>query len=604
MGTSIRLLAAALLLSPAAIPAERGAATTPPKPAPAIKASATVRRWMRTMTLRDEVAQLVFIAFHGESPHTRSREYAKFLRLIRDVKVGGLILTNVSNGRVVQKAEPYALAAFLNRMQRLARVPLMVGGDFERGASMRVEGTTVFPHAMAFGAAGDPELSRFEGQVTAREARALGVHWVYYPVADVNTNPDNPILNIRSFGENPRAVAALVRAFIEGAHSDKKNPVLATAKHFPGHGDTAVDSHMNLPAIPADRARLESVELVPFRAAIEAGVDSIMTAHIAVPALAPADLPATLSPAILTGLLRNELGFKGLVITDALEMGGIAKGFSSGDAAVRALEAGADTLLMPSDAEAAIRAVVAAVEDGRLSRPRIQESVVKILAAKEKLGLDRRRSVDVEALGDVLNSPEANEKAQQIANRAVTLVRNEGNLVPLAAPERACYVVLPEGRYSAEGQVFVQEVHRRQSKAPVTTLDPSLSRPDLDSALAKLSSCETYVLAAFSSVAANRGSVGLAGDQPYVVETLAASGKPLALIALGNPYLLRSFPKVTAYLATFSTVPPSETAAVKALWGEIDIRGRLPVSIPGSAQVGDGIALRAARPAAPNGTAR
>jgi beta-N-acetylhexosaminidase len=604
MGTSIRLLAAALLLSLAATPAERRAATTPPKPAPAIKASATVRRWMRTMTLRDEVAQLVFIAFHGESPHTRSREYAKFLRLIRDVKVGGLILTNVSNGHVVQKAEPYALAAFLNRMQRLARVPLMVGGDFERGASMRVEGTTVFPHAMAFGAAGDPEFSRFEGQVTAREARALGVHWVYYPVADVNTNPDNPILNIRSFGENPQAVAAQVRAFIEGAHSDKKNPVLATAKHFPGHGDTAVDSHMNLPAIPADRARLESVELVPFRAAIEAGVDSIMTAHIAVPALAPADLPATLSPAILTGLLRNELGFKGLVITDALEMGGIAKGFSSGDAAVRALEAGADTLLMPSDAEAAIRAVVAAVEDGRLKRARIEESVVKILAAKEKLGLDRRRSVDVEALGDVLNSPEANEKAQQIADRAVTLVRNEGNLVPLAAPERACYVVLPEGRYSAEGQVFVQEVHRRQSKAPVTTLDPSLSRPDLDSALAKLASCESYVLAAFSSVAANRGSVGLAGDQPYVVETLAASGKPLALIALGNPYLLRSFPKVTAYLATFSTVPPSETAAVKALWGEIDIRGRLPVSIPGSAQVGDGIALRAARPAAPNGTAR
>ena len=254
-------------------------------------------------------------------------------------------------------------------MQRLATVPLMVGGDFERGASMRLEGATVFPHAMAFGAAGDPSLTRYEGEITAREARALGVHWVYYPVADVNNNPDNPIINIRSFGENPKDVAAHVKAFIEGAHADKKNFVLTTAKHFPGHGDTAVDTHMNLATIPADRDRLERLELVPFKAAIEAGVDAVMTAHIAVPALAPPDVPATLSPAILTDLLRKQLGFKGLVITDALEMGGIAKGFSSGEACVRALEAGADTLLMPTDPDAAIRAVLAAEQSGRISAP-------------------------------------------------------------------------------------------------------------------------------------------------------------------------------------------------------------------------------------------
>ncbi|MGD0048161.1 MAG: glycoside hydrolase family 3 N-terminal domain-containing protein, partial [Bryobacteraceae bacterium] len=311
----------------------------------AVKPSAAVRRWMKGMTLRDEVAQLVFVAFPGAAPHTRSREYLRFLRLIRDVKVGGLILTNTANGgRTIQHAEPYALAAFLNRVQRIAKVPLLVGGDFERGASMRVAGTTVFPHAMAFGAAGDPEFSRFEGQVTAREARALGVHWVYYPVADVNINPDNPVLNIRSFGEDPQAVAAQVAAFIEGAHSDPHNYVLTTAKHFPGHGDTSVDSHLNLATVPASRERLESVELVPFRAAIAAGTDAVMTAHVAVPALAPPDLPATLSPAILTGLLREELGFKGLTITDALDMGGIVKGFPAGDAAVRAIEAGADTL--------------------------------------------------------------------------------------------------------------------------------------------------------------------------------------------------------------------------------------------------------------------
>ncbi|MGA3260619.1 MAG: glycoside hydrolase family 3 protein [Bryobacteraceae bacterium] len=564
----------------------------------AVKPSAAVRRWMKGMTLRDEVAQLVFVAFPGAAPHTRSREYLRFLRLIRDVKVGGLILTNTANGgRTIQHAEPYALAAFLNRVQRIAKVPLLVGGDFERGASMRVAGTTVFPHAMAFGAAGDPEFSRFEGQVTAREARALGVHWVYYPVADVNINPDNPVLNIRSFGEDPQAVAAQVAAFIEGAHSDPHNYVLTTAKHFPGHGDTSVDSHLNLATVPASRERLESVELVPFRAAIAAGTDAVMTAHVAVPALAPPDLPATLSPAILTGLLRGELGFKGLIITDALDMGGIVKGFPAGDAAVRAIEAGADTLLMPADAEAAIRAVVAAVENGRIKRRRIEESVVKILAAKEKVGLDRKRFVNVEGLGDVINSPEANEEAQQVAERAVTLVRNEGGVLPLAAPERACFLTLAESRDSNEGQTFSQEVRARLAHATVTTLDPSLSRADVDAALARLTPCETYVVAAFASVTAYQGSLGLGGDLPHAMGTLTASAKPLVLVALGNPYLLRSFPSVAAYLATFSSVAPSEAAAVKALWGEIDIRGHLPVSIPGLAARGDGMQVKASRPA-------
>jgi len=547
------------------------------------------------MTLRDQVAQLVFIPFHGEAPNSRSGEYRKFMRLIRETKVGGLILVNVSNGRVVQKAEPYALAAFLNRMQRLARVPLLVGADFERGASMRVEGTTVFPHAMAFGAAGDPEFSRFEGEVTAKEARALGIHWVYYPVADVNNNPDNPIINNRSFGENPEAVAANVKEFIEGAHSDKHNFVLTTAKHFPGHGDTNVDTHVNLATIAADRERLERLELVPFRAAIEAGVDSIMTAHVAVPALSPPDLPATLSPEILTDLLRKQLGFKGLVITDALEMSGIAHGFGPGDAAVRALQAGADTLLMPADPEVAVKAVVAAVESGRISRQRIQESLVKILSAKEKLELDHKRFVDLESIGDVVNSPEANERSQEIADRAVTLVRNRGDLIPLATPEHACYVVMAEGRFSAEGQIFAQELRRRLTRPALVTIDASMPREVMDREMQRLTGCDAYAVAAFASVSAGRGSVGLSGDLPRVLEGLTASGKPVALIALGNPYLLRNFPDVAVYLATYSSVPPSEVAAVRALFGEITIRGHLPVTIPGLAALGEGILVQATR---------
>ena len=497
---------------------------------------------------------------------------------------------------MLQKAGPYAVGAFLNRMQRLARTPLMVGGDFERGASMRVDGATVFPHAMAFGATGDPSFARYEGEITAREARAMGVHWVYYPVADVNNNPDNPIINIRSFGENPQAVAGHVKAFIEGTHADKKNYVLSTAKHFPGHGDTAVDTHLNLATITGEMDRLNHVELVPFRAAIEAGVDSIMTAHIAVPALAPSHLPATLSRAILTDLLKKEMGFKGIVVTDALEMGGIAKEFGTGDAAVRALEAGADTLLMPADPDAVVKAVVAAVQSGRLTRRRIQESVVKMLSAKERLGLDKKRFVDLEAIGDVVDSPEANEKAQQIADRAVTLVRNGGSMIPLAAPERACYVVMPESPFSNAGQAFAAEVRRRVPKASVTVWDPTFSRAALDESILKLAACESYAVASFTSVAAYRGTVGmLGGELPHALEVLIASGKPVALIALGNPYVLRNFAGVSAYLATFSNVPPCEVAAVRALFGEIDISGHLPVSIPGQAKYGDGIQVRATR---------
>jgi beta-N-acetylhexosaminidase len=568
------------------------AATSPKAPPPA-KVSATVRRWMKTLTLREEVAQLVFIEFHGGSPNTRSRDYQKFVRLIRDTNVGGLILTNATTSRGVQKAEPYALAAFLNRMQRLARVPLMVSADFERGASMRVSGTTAFPAAMAFGAAGDPELTRFEGEVTAREARALGIHWVFAPVADVNNNPENPIINIRSFGENPQDVAAHVKAFIEGAHSDKRNYVLTTAKHFPGHGDTAIDTHLSLAEITADRARLDALELVPFRTAIQAGTDSVMTGHIAVPALAPQEVPATLSPAILTGLLRNELGFKGLVITDALGMGAIVNGFGAGDAAVRALEAGADTLLMPADPDVAIRAVVAAVESGRLKRARIQQSVIKLLAVKERLGLDRKRAVDVESIGDVIDDPAVNEKAQEIADRAVTLVRNDGNLLPLAAPDRTCFVTMTEGRYSNDGVTFSQEVRKRAPKASLTTLDGTMMHAQVEDILQKMPACPQYAVAAYAPVNAGAGTVGMSSELSRAIDALIATGKPLALVALGNPYLLRAYPKAASYLATFSSVAPSEIAAVKALWGEIAIRGHLPVTIPGEARYGEGIQLPA-----------
>jgi beta-N-acetylhexosaminidase len=552
----------------------------------------SARSWLRSLTLPEKAAQLVFIPFNGAAPHPRSRQYQRFLRLVRDVRIGGLILVNWVSGRVAQRAEPHALAAFVNRMQRLAPVPLLVTGDFERGASMRVAGTTPFPHAMAFGASGDPDFTRRQGEITAREARAMGVHWVFYPVADVNNNPDNPIINIRSFGEDPESVARHVRAFIEGARGAAGARVLTTAKHFPGHGDTAVDTHHRLATIPGDRERLNTVELIPFRAAIEAGVDSVMTAHLAVPAMGVPDMPATLSPAILTGLLRRELAFKGLIVTDALDMGGIAKGYDSGEAAVRALEAGADVLLMPPDAEQAVNAVVAAVREGRIRQSRIDASLARVLAVKEQVGLHRRKMVDLDRIEDVINAPESNDLAQQVADRAVTLVKNDGGLLPLADGSRAAYLMLAGSRSSTQGQMMTEEISKRAAGALVMELDPSLDVARTVDAAARKG---IIVVAAFSQVGAYRSNAQLAGDYPQLMEALIASGKPVVMVALGNPYLLRHYTRVAAYMTTFSTVEPSEVAAVKALFGEIDVRGRLPVSIPGVAGCGEGIQLVARR---------
>jgi beta-N-acetylhexosaminidase len=576
------------LIAMAASPAIVGAAAVKRATKPAERP--VVRRWLSSLTLNQKVAQLVMIPFYGEAPNTRSRQYRRFLRLVQESGVGGLILVNRTEGRGIKRAEPYALAAFLNRMQRLAKIPLIVGGDFERGPSMRVDGTTLFPHAMAFAAGGDPQATKYMGEITALDSRALGVHWIFFPVADVNSNPDNPIINIRSFGENPQQVSEHVRAFIQGSRADPKNRILTTAKHFPGHGDTADDSHLKLPSVQSDKARLESVELVPFRAAIEEGVDAVMTAHIAVPALDAPDLPATLSPAIMTGLLRDELKFKGLIVTDALEMGGVAKGYSTGDAAVRALEAGADVLLMPPDPEAAIRAVVAAVRKGRISMKRIDESVARVLAAKQSVGLDRTKLVDVEAIADVINSPEAAARAQEITDRAVTLVKNEGNVLPLQNPKDACFFVLAEGRYSNEGLAITQEL-RQRSATKIVALDPTLPDSELDAAAQNAASCDQIVVMAFASVAAYRDNLALPGGFPKLIENLIATGHPVTLVSLGSPYLVRSFPKVSAYMTTYSPVATAEVAAVKALFGEIDIGGHLPVTIPGIAELGFGIAV-------------
>src|SRR3984885_4571111 len=368
------------------------------------KANSSVRQWTRSMSLRDKVAQLIIVPIYGEPANTRSAEFRKYQHLIRDLHVGGVIVTGHSLNGGVRNAEPYAMAALLNRLQKLARTPLFVAADFERGASMRVNSTTAWPYSMAFTAAEDLEAVTEEGADTARDARAMGVNWLFAPVADVNNNPDNPIINIRSFGENPAEVSSFVQAYINGAHSDRKNPVLVTAKHFPGHGDTKEDSHLALARLDADRDRIEAVELPPFKSAIAAGVDAVMTAHLAVPALEPDNIPATVSSKILTGVLRDGLCFLGLWVTDAMDIQGRAAMFDTAEAPVGAIQAGADVPLMPKRAEDAIRGVVAAVERGRISRKRLDDSVNRVLAAKARLGLRGKKLVDLEAFA-VLSAP-------------------------------------------------------------------------------------------------------------------------------------------------------------------------------------------------------
>jgi beta-N-acetylhexosaminidase len=552
------------------------------------------------LSLRDRIAQMIMVRGYGDYPPSSNAEYQRFVHWIRDLHVGGFIVAGrIRDGNVIP-AQPFEMAVFINHMQRMARLPLLIGSDFERGASMRVTNTAKFPYMMAFGAARELDATRELGTATAREAHALGVTWVFAPDADVNNNPDNPIINTRSFGEDPQTVASNVAAFIEGAHSDPGNYVLVTAKHFPGHGDTSEDSHMQLARLDQPKERIESVELAPFRAAIQHGVDAVMTAHLAVPAFEPEQIPATLSRNVLTGLLRDELGFKGLVVTDAMEMKAVTSLYPSSEAAVRAVEAGADVLLMPTDPDACIRGIEAAVRSGRISRARINQSVLRILAAKRRTGLFRSRFVKLDSITDDLEAKKLEDLAQRVAERAFTLVKDEKHLFPLPSSEGACLITMTDDAFSTRGQVLAATLQRQAPTLQVYQVNSTMSAGLLQQIANDTAQCrETYV-AAFITVAANRGSVALLGGLNDFMKTLTQAPSPVALISLGNPYLLRDFPQVSSYAATFSSATSSELAAAKAILGDIAISGKLPVSIPGFAKIGDGLTVPEKRDTASN----
>jgi beta-N-acetylhexosaminidase len=584
--------ALALLLSMAAMGATKPSAKTKKAPVltPEQRAAQAI---MKSMTLHDRVAQLIIATCYGDAPGTKTAEYQRYKHWVRDLHVGGFIVANRVDHGAVRNAEPHAMALFLNQMQKMAKTPLVIAADFERGASMRVTGGAAFPYNMAYGAARDIDAVRYEGLATARQARAIGVHWVFAPVADVNNNPENPVINTRSFGENAEDVARNVAAYIEGAHSDPKNRVLVTAKHFPGHGDTDTDSHMALAQVTANKERLETVEFTPFRAAIAHGVDSIMTAHLSVPAIEPDNIPATVSSKVLTGVLREELKFQNIIVTDAMDMQGLAQMFNQGEAAVRALDAGADVLLMPVNPETVIHAVLSAIEGGRLKKTRIDESVMRVLEAKVRVGVMKKKLVDLDEISDVFDSEEDVAQAQQASDHAVTLVRNEHDVLPLAASAQSCLVVVVERRTSTAGTRMIDAYRKFSPKSQIVTVDASMNAAALAAIVGDTSKCSAIVVAAFATVAAYKGSVGLSGELTPFVAKLTEGSVPVALVAMGNPYLLSAFPKTAAYLATFSSTNPSEVSAVKALFGEIPIAGHMPVTIPGFSKYGDGIQLPA-----------
>src|SRR5246127_2551149 len=386
---------------------------------------------LRKLSTEEKVGQLFMVWGRAQFLNNDSDAYAQLREVINKYHVGGFAMTVPVDGPFLIKTEPYEAAVVLNRLQQDSRLPLLFAADFERGLTMRLNGPTTFPHAMAFGAAGKVEYSEAFGRITAEEARAIGIHWNFFPVADVNSNPANPVINTRSFGEDPQQVGELVAAYIKGAH---EGGMLATAKHFPGHGDTATDSHLGVARVSGDIAHLKSIELPPFQKAIDGGVDSVMIAHVTVPALEPDPTRvATTSPRVVTDLLRKQMKFDGIVTTDALDMAGVARLSAShvGRAAVEAFKAGNDLLLIPADLDASYREMVKAVESGEIPAARLDESVLKLLKAKASLGLNKARLVDVTGVGQAVGKPQNMLVGQEVADDAVTLVRENGNVLPL-----------------------------------------------------------------------------------------------------------------------------------------------------------------------------
>jgi len=581
---------------------------------------------LRKMTPEEKVGQLFAIWVRVQFLNDADPIFVQLRDNIRKYHVGSLVMSVPVDGPVLLKSQPSVAAELLNRLQKSSKLPLIVSADFERGVSMRLNGTTVFPHAMAFGATGKTENAEAFGRITALEARAIGVHWNFFPDADVNSNPANPIINTRSFGGDPKEVGDFVAAYIRGAH---EGGMLVTAKHFPGHGDTATDSHLGVAQVTGDRARLDAIELPPFKRAIEAGVDSVMVAHVTVPALDPTpNRVATTSSAIVDGLLKEEMGFKGLVVTDALDMAGLTRLYAKdiGRAAVESFKAGNDMLIIPANLDASYRSILEAVRSGEISRPRLDQSVRKILELKASLGLTKARLADLSQLSSQVAKPENLEVGQRIADEAITLVRDNGKVIPLQSfgaslgtPEaalpyqsmveesnRLVAVIFSDDLRTDSGRMLERQILARAPDARIIYVDARSAAGMKPTVVEAMETAGHVIAAVYVVPSAGKALRAAGGGLTNTVAMDNATGSLLTAIldraadrtvvlAMGNPYMVLDFPAIENYVCAFSNATVSETAAVKAIFGEISISGHLPVTIPGIASRGEGLE-RPARP--------
>lgn len=569
-----------------------------------------VDRTLHKMTVEEKVGQVFMIWVRAQFLNINSAEYRKLSDEIARYHIGSFAMSVPVEGPFLIKSQPYEAAMLLNNLQQQSKLPLLIAADFESGLSSRLNGTTVFPHAMAFGAAAKQEYAESFGKIVAQESRAIGVHWNFFPVADVNSNPANPIINTRSFGENPQQVGDLVAAYIRGAHS---GGMFATAKHFPGHGDTATDSHLGVAQVSGDKQRLDSVELPPFRQAIAAGVDAVMVAHVTVPALEPdPNRVASTSPEIVAKLLQQQLGFHGITITDAMDMAGLTHLYAAniGRAAVDAFKAGNDVLLIPPDLDASFGAMVEAVKSKEISPERLDLSVRKILQAKATLGLQQTRLVNINAIDELVGTPENAAIAQRISDDSLALIRENGKVLPLTSQKvspaglpyqaavpiqnRTALVIISDDVRLESGRALERQFRSRVPDATILYVDPRIAEASSAEILKAADAAEKLVVAVYAVPApgVRNGLGAITSADPTGVllqQILDHAAQKTMVVAVGNPYLAKDFPAIQNYLCTFSTASVSEVSAVKALFGEIPIRGQLPVSIPNVAPRGSGI---------------
>lgn len=590
----------------------------PVRPAPVVAAAALpdvldkqAERWVdetfKRMTTDEKVGQLFMTSIDSMYLASDTERFDALVEKIRTLKVGGIIafggserapsvLLNNTYGTVTL-GQPFAVASTLNRLQDVSAIPLLNAADFETGVAMRIAGATGFPRAMAFGAAGNDQLAFEAARITAKEGRALGIHMNFAPVADVNNNARNPVINTRAFGEVPAAVGNLNAAYIRGL---KAGGMLSTLKHFPGHGDTDVDSHIGLPVITHPRERLDAVELPSFRAGIAAGADAIMTAHIQLPALDPGEFsPSTLSRPIITGLLRDEMKFNGLVVTDAMTMDAVSRRLTPGEAAVRAVSAGNDLILQSPDDAAAITAVKAAVTAGQIPMAQIDASVRRILRTKARLGLHRNKRVSLDDLPALVGGREHAKVAREVSQRAVTLLKDDRNSVPLRAGREAAVLYLSvldypsNWRIASPSRTTIPELRQRWPSLTAIELSDRSTPSEIDLIRATALRYDAIVVSVYVRASSGSGRMDLAPPVSRLLQDLARmtanTPKPFVTMFFGNPYVPMFLPELPAVMLTYDFYDQAELSAVRALAGEAPIGGRLPISLPGLFPAGFGL---------------